>query len=158
MSNKDNIGIIILNYNTSNDVIRLVDKVQSCEDRRLFIYVVDNASNEDDVSKLERLDDIFLIKSAENLGYAKGNNLALNFIKKYHYSFINYVAIINPDISFDISILHKLKEHYESLQNPGFISPLQFSLRGHNPQVYTFPSFFTDILNSLFITRYLYAR
>ena len=88
----NNILIVILNYNSSEDTLALYNKLSDYQ-----ILVIDNCSTTKEVKLLE--DNILhsqLIINSKNLGYAGGNNQGIKYaIRKK----IPYVLILNPDIS-----------------------------------------------------------
>ncbi len=96
------IGIIILNYRSSNDVSRLVCEISNNLKALAYkIIIVDNFSSSDEVANVERIvaeHDLLLIKSKKNLGYGKGNNLGIEYCFNND---IKHVLILNSDIYID---------------------------------------------------------
>lgn len=93
-----NIVFLILNYNSFEklkDCVRSIE--ENCED--YHIVVVDNGSSLEEVDQLEAYckakDNIYLMKSNINLGFAKGNNLGFRYIRKNIPC--RYIAMINSD-------------------------------------------------------------
>ena len=92
------IGIVILNYNSFSDTIKLVEKLrlQSLA-KDLLIIIVDNASPNNSFKHLKPLEKKFsnvkVLQTGENLGYAKGNNFGLNYLDNNVKP--DYVAILN---------------------------------------------------------------
>ena len=79
MNHRKDLSIVIVNYNTASFTAQCLDSVSeypptcSCE-----IVVVDNASHDDSVERLEaQYPHIKLIRSSENIGIAGGNNLGI---------------------------------------------------------------------------------
>ncbi|OIM07972.1 glycosyl transferase [Oenococcus oeni] len=75
------------------------------------IVIVDNYSNNDSFEKLSQLyaddDLVILIRSHENLGFAKANNLGINILKKKY--FLYKILVVNNDLIFrDRNYLDKL--------------------------------------------------
>ena len=88
--------------------------------------VVDNASNDGTVEYIkEHYPEIMLIESKENLGFGKGNNLAL----KYAYEHAcDYVFLLNQDAWLDEdNTLEKLVGVAENHHAFGIISPMHLS-------------------------------
>lgn len=87
---------VILNYNTYQDTINCIYSIYKYTDLNkidLKIIIVDNASTNDSVLKLEskyKNDNIIkIIKSKENLGFSKGNNIGFKYAKdNYNPDFI----------------------------------------------------------------------
>lgn len=92
------VGIIILNYNTSDDCRKCISYIKSQTGIETEIIVVDNCSQKADVDKLSEFCDghgITLLNSKENRGYSAGNNIGLRYAVKKG---IEYALIINPDV------------------------------------------------------------
>ena len=71
---------IVVNYQTPELTISAVEHLRSSElaERRLRVTIVDNNSGDDSVARLaERFSDMDVIASKRNLGFAGGNNLAI---------------------------------------------------------------------------------
>ncbi len=87
------LSIIVVNYNTleltSNCIQSIMDKTVGLE---YEIIVVDNASPNMDPDQLKnRFPSIHLVKSEQNLGFAKGNNLGISHAKG------KYILLLNSD-------------------------------------------------------------
>ncbi len=113
----NNLCFVILNYRqtelTINNAITISKNFPECK-----IVVVDNESKDGSLevirNRLRKITGIRIIASAENGGYAKGNNLG---IKKAISEFNpEFVAIMNPDVKLiDPSIIPTLLKHlYEN--------------------------------------------
>ena len=117
---------LILNYKTYQDTIRLTKELiaEGLEDK--FVLIVDNASPNESfielLSHFAEIDNVEIIQSPENGGYAKGNNFGLRYAKKYN---PEYVCIINNDVHFTSETIDYLVNIYPQLPNAGVISPLQ---------------------------------
>lgn len=122
----DKIGVVILNYKTYKDTIRLVRDLQTFSDIDLQIVVVDNCSPNESYEELKKtfrnVSNIDTIKADENGGYAKGNNIGLRFLEKYN---PEYVLILNNDIYFDKTTLEECIKQYKLLPDAGAIAPVQ---------------------------------
>lgn len=121
------VGVVILNYKTYKDTIRLVNDLLSFEMKdELQIMVVDNYSpNESFVilkKELYGIHNVKVIQSDENGGYAKGNNIGLRALKEYN---PEYALILNNDVYFTENTLKNCIDSYQKLSNVGQISPLQ---------------------------------
>lgn len=80
----ETIGIVLLNYKTYAETIRLVLDLRKQRNISLQIVVVDNCSPNESLEQLRKSLGIFpevtILASPENTGYAAGNNLDLNFL------------------------------------------------------------------------------
>ncbi|UBK83912.1 glycosyltransferase family 2 protein [Clostridium perfringens] len=95
------LAVIILNFNTYEKTIECVESILNTYDNDLSIYIIDNCSKNNSYNilknKFSSFDNIFIIKSLENGGYAKGNNIG---IKKAIYDKNDYLLICNNDVIF----------------------------------------------------------
>lgn len=155
------IGIIILNYQSYQDTIKLVDDLQQqtvLED--IQIVIVDNASPNRSYKYLiileKKFSNVKVLQTAENLGYAKGNNFGLHYLDKQ----INpeYVAILNNDIILPDNCFEKLMCKYNFLKNPAIIAPKQLDINNKELQPYMLNSFLDDCLNLFFIFKLFHKR
>jgi len=88
-----NLSIVIVNWNTRERLAGCLESIRAdppesgCE-----VIVVDNASSDGSAEMVgERFPEVILIENAENLGYAKGNNQAIER------SGGKYILLLNPD-------------------------------------------------------------
>ncbi|MBZ0303662.1 MAG: glycosyltransferase family 2 protein [Anaerolineae bacterium] len=72
--------ISILNWNRYELTIRCLEALATLDYPNYFIVVVDNASTDASIERIRAaFPDVFIIQSETNLGYAGGNELALNY-------------------------------------------------------------------------------
>ena len=88
--------------------------------------VVDNASNDGSVEYIkEHYPEIHLIESKENLGFGKGNNLALRYAYEQG---CDYVFLLNQDAWLDDpDVLNKLVSLSQKHPEYGIISPMNIA-------------------------------
>ena len=96
---KKTIEIIIINYNSILWLQKTLDSLYSFfvpySKYKIIITVVDNASTDNSIEILEKnYKQINLIKSEKNLGFSRGNNLALRK------SSADYIMLLNSDTEF----------------------------------------------------------
>lgn len=108
------VSIIIVNYYSADLIIDCVNSIfAKTKDVVFEVIVVDNASADDSVNKLNRSlgEKITLIQSDINLGFGKANNLGAK------YAVGEYLFLLNPDtilINDAVSVLHHyLEKHPE---------------------------------------------
>ncbi len=107
--------IILLNYNSADDTIECIESINKNETEVEYeIVVVDNSSQDNSIKKLEKLNNIKLIKSNENNGFASGNNIGIKYAIE---NGAQYILLLNNDTTIEknaISILvEQLKNHNE---------------------------------------------
>lgn len=88
--------------------------------------VVDNASNDGSVEYIkEHYPEIHLIESKENLGFGKGNNLALRYAYEQG---CDYVFLLNQDAWVESDMFEKLVVLSQRYPEFGIISPMHLSV------------------------------
>lgn len=112
------ITFLILNYNSYSDLVACVDTIKkNCEN--YTIVIVDNGSKQSEVEALELFckqnKSMILLKSKENLGFTRGNNIGFRYIKENIPC--RYLAMINSDILLtEAGLVRKLDLAYEKYQ------------------------------------------
>lgn len=144
------VGVVILNYNNTCDLISCVKSLlEHSDEHKIRIVVVDNGSNEvvrnkvelalselskdllciDDLSKECRvLPLVSYLKLPKNVGYAKGNNAGISFLDKFPE--VKYIMVLNSDILFTYNIIDPLVEQFEEQSDLGAISPILYRPNG----------------------------
>jgi hypothetical protein len=113
------ISVIIVNYNSSKDILALMPTLMHCGYSNFEFIVVDNDSPND--TNLERLlaeyPTINFIKSATNLGFAGANNLGIKAAKG------DYLLFLNPDIEVTPGFIDSMLFAFKVNPNIGLVSP-----------------------------------
>ena len=110
------ISFITINYNGLNDTCALIESIPFND--KMEVIVVDNASTNDEVSKInQRFPYVKTIKSDKNLGFAGGNNLGIKAAKG------KYLFIINNDTIFKNFNIQPLIGRLESSKTIGIVCP-----------------------------------
>lgn len=130
---QNQIAIIILNYNTWQQTLTLIDNLlRLFNSESIKIIVVDNNSSNDSCQQLKincNQRYIFL-PSSVNKGYAAGNNIGL---KKAVELGIHYSLILNNDVEIDDKdFLMKLIHVFEVAINVAVVSPDIYSPEGYH--------------------------
>ncbi len=143
----EDIGIIILNYNSSDHTVRCVNSIFLHSNSPLIykIVIVDNNSRPEEFKKLDQLkglDRVFIFRSPINTGFGAGNMLGVNFCSAMYYFFLNNDTLLLND---NLEILHDFMEKhpeagissgqmYNAEGNPGinfnYIPDLKLKLLG----------------------------
>lgn len=97
------VAVILLNWNTPNLTLACVSSFISLNNPDLFdIIIADNGSTDDSLARFkEKFPDLIYIDNQENLGFAAGNNRALQLAldKGYRFSLLlNTDAFVKNDI------------------------------------------------------------
>ena len=110
------LSIITVNFNGLEDTCALIESIPFNEN--MEVIVVDNASKEDDASKIQkRYPQVKTIRSDKNLGFAGGNNLGIKAAKG------KYLFLINNDTIFREFNVQALIDCAESSPNIGIVCP-----------------------------------
>lgn len=155
------ISIVILNYNSYQDTIILVQDLQKqsvIED--LFILIVDNFSPNNSYNQLIPLESTYknvkVLQTGSNLGYAKGNNFGLVYLDKNIHP--EYVAILNNDVILENDCFERLINKYQQLKEPAIIAPKQLDINLNVVPVYSMHTFLDDCLNLFYFFKLFHKR
>ncbi|MEM7726712.1 MAG: glycosyltransferase family 2 protein [Cyanobacteria bacterium P01_A01_bin.45] len=143
--NLNDITFIIVSYNSERTLrgaiasclMSLKDSYQG----RGKVVVYDNASTDSSPKILDEYNqeypNLFIgIKGKENLGFAKGNNKAVEASPSKNY------VLINPDVTFKSVVITKLQETLESAKDIAVVCPkLLFLDNSVQPSIRRFPTF-----------------
>jgi len=119
-----NVSFIILNWNGVNDTLECLQSV--CEQDYPFydVIVVDNDSSDNSVEIIKNeYPDVIVIENQENLGYAGGNNVGLEFAAREG---LEYLFVINNDLVLKKDCLSNLINDIEGYPKAGAIAPISF--------------------------------
>ena len=124
------LSIITINYNGLKDTCELIDTLP-LHDETIEVIVVDNASTQDEATEIEkRYQQVKVIKSDKNLGFAGGNNLGIQTAHGKYLFFINNDAIL-PQPSAISLLINRLA----SSDQIGMVCPkIKFSWGDHRIQ------------------------
>lgn len=113
------VSIITVNYNQTAATCALLDSIRRQHYRAVEVIVVDNASKDDPATHFAtHYPEVRYLRSARNLGFAGGNNLALPHAKGDFLFFVNNDAELTPE-ALD-TLLDWMLQHPET----GILSPL----------------------------------
>ena len=112
---------VILHYKTANDTIECINSINSLENdgNVVNIVVVDNASNNGSIEEIEKLyhnqNNVIILKSNENIGFARGNNMGYSYARNVLKS--DYIAVLNNDITIECTnLIQMVKKTFEEKQ------------------------------------------
>lgn len=149
------IGIVILNYNTKELTINLVNSISDFEIIH-EICVVDNNSNDNFDNSFNHRK-VKYIKSLENNGYSSGNNIGLKFLINERDCDIVFIA--NPDTSFTNKTVSEIVYAFDNNQKLAIISSKRYGINGSLiHQYFDFPDFKRSLFNCFFLTRYRFEE
>lgn len=100
------VGIVILNYKNYNETIQCVDSILNQKKVEMQIVIVDNGSENESVEKLQgkysKFKEINIIVNTQNLGYARGNNIGIEYLRKIGF---NFILVCNSDVIFSSELI-----------------------------------------------------
>mgnify|MGYP001558558829 CR=1 FL=1 len=130
MPTKTSVYCIIVSYNGEKflpELFASLDKTIIPNGVEFKTVVVDNASTDDSLSYLKTLNNIHLIESKTNTGFAEGNNIGLRYALE---NGADFVFLLNQDTMVDVSWLQEIMETAKKHPEAGAIQSL---LLLHNP-------------------------
>ena len=115
--------MVIVAWNAKYYLELCLDSLEAAPPRRsMEVLVVDNASTDGTVEMIEtRFPWVKLIKSPENLGFAKGNNLAIRQCQG------RYITLVNPDVQVLPGCLDALADFLDQDPKVGNVGPRVFN-------------------------------
>jgi len=134
------LSIIIVNWNTGALLTQCVDSIKNTVKGIDYeIIVTDNASTDDSIARLEKThNNVEIIKSEKNLGFAAGNNLALSRCKGKN------IMLLNPDTLLTEGAVDKMTDYLENHSGTGVVGPSLTDEKGniHPSTAGSFPELF----------------
>jgi GT2 family glycosyltransferase len=117
------ISVVIVAWNASHYLELCLDSLAKDPPRRsMEVLVIDNASADDTIEMVEsRFPWVKLIKSKENLGFAKGNNVAIRQCRG------RIIALVNPDVIVFPGCLDALADFLDENPKVGNVGPRVFN-------------------------------
>jgi GT2 family glycosyltransferase len=117
------ISVVIVAWNAKRYLELCLESLAEAPPRRsMEVFVVDNASSDGTSEMIETgFPWVKLIKSSENLGFSKGNNLAIRQCQG------RYVALVNPDVIVFAGCLDALADFLDQNPKVGNVGPRVFN-------------------------------
>lgn len=111
------IGIVVLNYLNYEDTIECVESLLNLNYDNYKIVIVDNGSDNKSYEILKKRyqenNNIYILNTDENFGYAKGNNFGIDFCRNElnakHVMILNNDTIVKDENLLNVLIANKKK-------------------------------------------------
>lgn len=122
-SNQIDISVVIVGWNAKHYLELCLDSLVKAPPRRsMEVFVVDNASTDGTSEIIEaKYPWVKLIKSPENLGFSRGNNVAIRQCQG------RYIALVNPDVIVFPGCLDALADFLDANPKVGNVGPRVFN-------------------------------
>ncbi len=151
----DIVGIIVVTYNSSKDILTLLRSIQTQSYKNIRVYIIDNSSTDSTLIDIfnfvhETKIDINVYSNKENLGFAKGNNIG---IEQSISDGCTYSFILNPDMELDGECLINLINRIRDDNNLACVGPVVLFGDKKSPTIQVFgvnANFKTQNKNILF--------
>jgi GT2 family glycosyltransferase len=120
------INILILNWNSSDDISTCIKNIVKSSFIEYRIILIDNNSEESDKQKLKQIYheyknkiNIHLVMNDSNYGYAGGNNKGYEYLKEQELD--GDIFILNPDIEIAENTLYEMVKALSADENIGAV-------------------------------------
>lgn len=118
MQNSPLVSIISINYNQADITCAMIESLRDLSYKNIEVIIVDNASPDQDPEIIkDRFPEIRLIRSEVNLGFAGGNNLAINEARG------EYLFFLNNDTEVTADCIEPLVNLFQSNKSVGIACP-----------------------------------
>ena len=112
------ISVIIVSWNARNYLAECLNSLERGISRTCEVVVVDNASQDGSPEMVaEKFPWVRLILTGDNLGFAKGNNLAIEQARG------RYICLINSDVNVFPGCLDSLADYLDKHLEVGMVGP-----------------------------------
>lgn len=148
-------SIIIINYKSEELTIKFIQEELTKVQTDYKIVIVNNAATKEsdnnltnalgatlvtDINEIQNNSNIFVISSKENLGFARGNNLAVKFSVKHFNP--EYLLFTNNDIKIkDCDVVEKMIAKLKILPDVGILGPNIIGIDGKRQSPEQYQSF-----------------
>jgi GT2 family glycosyltransferase len=124
------IYVIIVNYKSEDVIANAIESFDE-DSVEIKIVVLDNGSTDESYMALRKAigDDIEVVRTGENSGYAAGANYLVNHLKE-KYDDVEYLLFFNPDAVATKNMVGTLLETLITNKSAAVVSPLILDMEG----------------------------
>lgn len=151
------IAFIVTNFNNSRHTFKMCQSINEFTDDSPII-IVDNNSVENDLINLKKIENTFhnvsIIYNSQNVGYFKGLNIGLEFVKKKFK--VDVCVIGNNDLIFEKNFLNDIQNKLYLFEKYAVVAPNIITLDNvcQNPHVIKNISRFRHFVLDLYYSNY----
>lgn len=120
----EKVSVLIVNFNSGQWLKRSVDALLTAQELNFEIFILDNASSDGSLEEVGARRQVTIIKSDQNLGFARGINLLAS------YTNTKYMLLLNPDCLLRPNDLAYLVKELESHPEAALVSGRVFNMDG----------------------------
>lgn len=120
---ENRVGVVLLNWNNSLETISCIDQIRKINiNNTPLIVIVDNASQDPYLEKLQEEESIHLIKLNMNRGFSAGINIGIRWLLLQG---CQYILVLNSDVTLSPDFLSQLLSVMDDDKDKkiGIISP-----------------------------------
>jgi len=157
------LGYVCTNFNNSKYTISAIKSLCNGKHRSdIEIVVVDNSSNVSEKELLTEIEsqyeNVHIVFNEENLGYFKGLNCGIQYLK-CNYNDMKYIVIGNNDLIFSNNFYESVMDKETIFEQYAVVSPNITTLDGvhQNPHVINTISRFREVIYSIYHYNYYLA-
>lgn len=114
-------AVIIVNWHGEAYIRECLQSLETQTYKNFDIFFVDNNSSDKSLEIAEDFKKLRIIKNKENLGFAKGNNIAMEIALGEGY---NYIALVNLDTILKKDTLYEMVKTIKKDKDIGAVQPL----------------------------------
>lgn len=157
------VAFVFVNFNNTRFTASAIESITASDAAQCPVFVVDNASSQDDRRELAKLEALYpqlsLIYCDKNIGYFPALNVGIKAARASHPETEAYV-IGNNDLLFPPNLLLKISEIAPLLKKYPVVSPSIVTMDGEhqNPHVVNGISAFRERVYDLYHANYLLAK
>lgn len=123
MDSNKKLFVVILNYNSAEDSMECISSLYSVKKLKIHIVLVDNGSSKECIQQLDSFinGDIVFIKNPQNMGYAAGNNVGIQYAVDHG---ADYISVVNNDVIVNEDSFTQSVKALDSDENVGIVGPV----------------------------------
>ena len=124
MMGSPKVGVVIVNWNRKEDVLRCISSVLLSDYDHYQILVVDNASSDGSIEAIEEsYPEVVILKAEKNLGFTGGNNLGIHWALDRQFE---WVLLLNNDVIIAPDAIRLMVEAIQQDPTIGIAGPIVY--------------------------------